>query len=168
MRGAGEGSIMRRGDGRWMARLELERVDGKRRRKFIYGHSREAVAQRLAQAIVKLTAGEPIPVGRRTIASFMKEYLDTIKPPAVRKQTWRNYELLNRLHIEPALGSTQLTKLEPQAIQTLLNSKTRQGPIGADRTPYSYGAATGAEPRAEVAVHQLQSGDSGRGAAART
>src|SRR5271167_1638351 len=79
MRGAGEGSIMRRRDGRWMARLELERVNGKRRRKYIFGHTREAVAQGLAQAIVKQAAGEPIPVGRRTLSAFMKEYLDSIK-----------------------------------------------------------------------------------------
>ena len=127
IRGAGEGSISHRKDGRWMARLELERVNGKRRRKYIFGHTREVVAQRLAQAIVKKAAGEPIPVGRRTLSTFMKEYLDSIKPPVIRKQTWRNYELLNRLHIEPVLGRMELTKLEPQAIQVLLNSKTREG-----------------------------------------
>jgi len=126
-RSPGEGTIRHRKDGRWEARLPRDKVNGRRKRLFFYGRTREEAAQKALQARVKRAAGEPIPVGRRTLSTFMKEYLESIKPPMIRKQTWANYELLNRLHIEPALGSTQLTKLEPQGIQALLNSKIRQG-----------------------------------------
>ncbi len=40
-RGNGEGSICQRSDGRWMARVDLGYVDGKRKRKQIYGKGLE-------------------------------------------------------------------------------------------------------------------------------
>ena len=118
---------MCRRDGRWMARLELERTAGKRRRKFIYGHSRDEVAKKLAAALVALQQGTPIPVGRRTVSQFLAEWLETIKPPMIRPRTHQNYEALCRLHIEPALGRVALVKLEPQAIQNMLNKALRAG-----------------------------------------
>jgi len=127
MRGAGEGSIMRRRDGRWMARLELERINSKRRRKFIYGRTREAVANKLAEAQVARHNGLLIPIGRRTVKQHLREWLDIIKPPRVRPRTHQGYENLCKLHLEPHIGNIQLKKLEPAAIQSLLNATLRSG-----------------------------------------
>jgi|GEM_PF-3766990 len=48
VRGRGEGSISyRKWDGRWMAREDLGYVDGKRKRKCLYGAKRKEVADKL-------------------------------------------------------------------------------------------------------------------------
>jgi integrase len=39
-RGAGEGSIYQRADGSWCAMIDLGIVNGKRKRKFVYGKTR--------------------------------------------------------------------------------------------------------------------------------
>jgi integrase len=44
-RGHGEGSICRRKDGRWTARIDLDYVNGKRKQ--IYGKTRKEVAEKL-------------------------------------------------------------------------------------------------------------------------
>jgi hypothetical protein len=44
-RGRGEGSIVQRADGRWMARVDLGWQDGKRRSKAIYGSVRAVPSQ---------------------------------------------------------------------------------------------------------------------------
>jgi hypothetical protein len=45
-RGSNEGSIFQRKDGRWCAQLSLGWVNGKRRRKYIYGSTAEEVRKR--------------------------------------------------------------------------------------------------------------------------
>src|SRR5262245_22093453 len=50
-RGRGEGSITKRPDGRWMARVDLGWRDGKRRYKAYYGRTRAAVQDKLRKAI---------------------------------------------------------------------------------------------------------------------
>jgi hypothetical protein len=50
-RGRGEGSIVQRADGRWMARVDLGWQDGKRHSKAIYGRTRRVVADGLRDAL---------------------------------------------------------------------------------------------------------------------
>lgn len=126
-RGKSEGTIYRRSDGRWEARLDLGWVGGKRKRKCLYGRSRAAVAAMLTEAQHSRSTGAPVPVGLRTVAQFMrKDWLENIKP-LVRPRTWQLYELLTRLHIEPTIGRVQLVKLDPQTIQAMLGDKLRSG-----------------------------------------
>ncbi len=126
-RGKSEGTIYRRSDGRWEARIDLGWIAGKRKRKCLYGHSRAEVAAMLNKEQHNRSNGGPVIIGRRTVGQFMKEWLDSIKPPVVRPRTYQSYELLNRLHVEPAIGHIQLNKLEPQTIQAMLNQKSREG-----------------------------------------
>ena len=130
-RGKGEGSIGRRGDGRWWARIDFGYVDGKRRRKCYYGATRKEVQDKLNDGEHSQRHGAPVPIGRRTIAEFMRAWLDTIKPPVKRPRTYEFCELINRLHIEPEIGNIQLAKLDPQTIQAMLARKLRQGSPGA-------------------------------------
>lgn len=131
-RGKGEGTISRRGsDGRWMARIDLGYVNGRRRRKCYYGATRKEVQDKLNDGEHSQRHGVPVPVGRRSVAELMRGWLDTIKPPVKRPRTYEFYELINRLHIEPEIGNIQLAKLDPQTIQAMLARKLRQGLSGA-------------------------------------
>ena len=46
-RGHNEGSIHQRKDGRWVAVVDLGYVNGKRKRKYIYGSRRQDVAEKM-------------------------------------------------------------------------------------------------------------------------
>ncbi len=116
-RGKTEGYIGQRPDGRWEAKLNLGWVNGRRRRKCFYGKKRADVAAKLNDAITKQAQGVPISIGRLTVAQFMTRWLDTIKPPIIRPRTYQNYKSISALHIEPAIGQIQLSKLDAPTIE---------------------------------------------------
>ena len=68
-RGRGEGSISRRGDGRWQARIDLGYQNGKRTRKHYYGATRAEVVAKLARALGKVQQSLPLPAERQTVRS---------------------------------------------------------------------------------------------------
>jgi integrase len=124
-RGKHEGSIGQRRDGRWWGRIDLGWQGGKRRRKCIYGYSRAEVAAALTAMLASTANGEPIPNARATVASLIKQWLDTISATR-RPRTCEQYELTARLHIIPALGRVQLSKLEPMTVQKLISRKAEE------------------------------------------
>ena len=90
-RGNGEGTITRRTDGRWEARITL--LDG--RRKCFYGRTRQEVATRLNQAQHDQGMGLPIVTNERlTVGAYLEQWLETMRPPRVRPSTHRRYREL--------------------------------------------------------------------------
>ena len=67
-RGRGEGSITRRGDGRWQAAVSLGYEDGKRKRRFLYGDTKEELAKQLRTMLHQRDVGLPLPAGSATLA----------------------------------------------------------------------------------------------------
>ncbi len=108
-RGNGEGTINRRTDGRWMARVSLP--DGTR--KALYGQSREDVADKLAAALADRRAGHLVTSSRRSLADWLDQWLaDEIKPNTKDSpRTYEAYEGAVRLRIKPELGSRRLDQL---------------------------------------------------------
>ena len=124
-RGRHEGSISRRKDGRWCGRLSLGYQNGRRLRKYVYGYARAEVATALTAMLASTAKGEPVPDGRATVASLIKQWLDSIA--VTRKPRTREfYELTARLHIVPDLGRVQLSKLEPMTVQKLISRKAQE------------------------------------------
>ena len=80
-RGHGEGSIFRRQDGRWVARLDLGYQAGKRQRKEFYGRTRRAVQEQLTAALRDHQQGLPVATDRQTVARYLDRWLqDTARP----------------------------------------------------------------------------------------
>jgi hypothetical protein len=96
-RGNSEGSITKRADGRWMARVSLP--DGGR--KSYYGKTRQEVSQKLLQAHKALSDGLPLAGERQTVQSFLELWLQNTAAQNVRPKTWRRYSELVNLHINP-------------------------------------------------------------------
>lgn len=137
-RGKGEGSIpRRRQDGRWTAQIDLGWINGKRKRKSFYGKSRAEVAAKLNDALAARRRGAPVPNGRRTVSQHMSAWLETIRPPAVNISTWTNYELIVRLHIEPAIGKIPLAKLSHEHVAAFLNERAHAADVGREKTGLS-------------------------------
>jgi hypothetical protein len=111
-RGRNEGSINKRADGRWEARLTL--IDGKR--KSYYGKTRKEVADKLRQALQDQAEGLPIVAEKITIGQHLEAWLKT---SALRTDpsTHMRYENLVRLRLGPAFGSMLLARLDAPTVQ---------------------------------------------------
>ncbi len=121
-RGNSEGSITKRPDGRWEARISLE--GGKR--KSVYAKTRQEVARRLAEMTRDRDKGLPIVGERQTVGDFLTDWLANVKP-TVRYRSWERYEQYVRLHIIPTLGAVALSKLTAQHVQRLYAKKLQEG-----------------------------------------
>lgn len=121
-RGNNEGTIRKRGDGRWEARLSLE--NGKS--KAFYGKTRAEVAERLSQALHEQRQGLPPGDGKQTLGQYLTAWYETVKPQ-VRLSTYRRYgDYVNR-HLVPGLGRHPLAKLNAQHLQLFYARKIEEG-----------------------------------------
>ena len=131
-RGNGEGSIIRRSDGRWCGALSLEGG----RRKFLYGRTRHEVATRMAAALTDHEQGLLVTGKRQTLGQFLVRWLQDSVKPTVRPKTYTSYSQLLRIHILPALGAVPLAKLDPPHVQRFLNDKLAEGRLSARTIQY--------------------------------
>jgi integrase len=125
-RGANEGSIFQRDDGRWCGVVNAGLEGGRRKRKYLYGVTRQEVAEQLTKVLRDKAQGLPVAVGRQTVGQFLNRWLDESVKPNVRPRTFESYELTVRLHLAPTLGKLRLDKLGPQHVQALLNRKLKE------------------------------------------
>jgi len=127
-RGHGEGSIYKReSDGLWVATVDLGYVNGKRRRKPLYGKTRREVAEKLKIALRDQQQGLPVATERQTVSQFLDRWLVEVVKPSVRPRTHQSYALHVRRDLGPTLGHHQLTKLTPAHVQAMMNAKLAQG-----------------------------------------
>ena len=133
-RGHGEGSISQRADGRWQARINIGYVDGKRKRKSIYGETRKEVAEQLKVLLHEQQQGLPIAMERQTVGQFLDRWLKESVEPRRRHNTVAGYSNIVRLHLKPQIGHIQLAKLTPQHVEQLMNRMREKDKNLAERT----------------------------------
>ena len=121
-RGNNEGSIYKRADGRWAAAVSLPR----RKRRTLYGKTRQEVARKLNEALRDREAGLPIIPERQTVEQFLTHWLKTAEP-TIRRTTFVRYEEYMRLHTIPVIGHIRLPRLTPQHLQDLYTKKLAEG-----------------------------------------
>jgi integrase len=110
----GEGSISQRKDGRWMASVSL----GDGTRKHFLGHS-WADAHALMVAFQKSQQdGVPVITERQTVRQYLLAWQESTASSR-KPRTNVRYEELVRVHVLPAIGQTQLTKLTTQQLQSI-------------------------------------------------
>ena len=122
-RGNSEGTIARRTDGRWMARVTLP--DG--RRKAFYARTRKEAAKKLIQAQKAISDNLPLVGERQTTGDFLNIWLRDQVAPRVRPMTFRRYHEIVRLHIVPELGRVPLSRLTPQHVEKMLAAVAAKG-----------------------------------------
>jgi len=128
-RGNYEGSITKRKDGRWQGAVTVGRDPdtGKPVRKFVYGRTRQEVAEKVNKLLAETQAGLVLPKGKTTFGEWLDTWLNAYKKPDVRQTTWENYEMIIRRHLKPALGKVPLEKLRPEQFQKLYLKKQEEG-----------------------------------------
>ena len=126
-RGQNEGSVYQRKDGRWTAAISLGYQNGKLKRKNFYGKTREDVQKKLTKALHDHEQGLPIAMARQTVQQFLSLWLTDRVRQRVRSSTYVSYDQQVRVHIAPALGHMELSKLAPQHIQNYINARREAG-----------------------------------------
>jgi hypothetical protein len=125
--GQGQGTIFKRGDGRWCATISLGKEDGRRKPRSFYGRTAAEVQEQLLKARADHAKGFVVAGEKQTVAQFLTAWLDSTARVSTRARTSERYAELIRLHIVPTLGDVRLEKLTPQHVQSLLNAKSAAG-----------------------------------------
>jgi integrase len=128
-RGNNEGTISRRKDGRFMARITIGRhpTTGTLQRLHFYGKTRQEVADQMAKALSDRGRGHFIAPHKITVGEWLITWLHQYKAPRVRPLTFDNYERVIRVHLVPAYGRLPLKHLSADHIQRLYTEKHKAG-----------------------------------------
>jgi len=111
-RGRGDGSIHRRKNGTWAATLELppDPKTGKRRRKSIYGKTRNEVIQKLRTTRADLDKSGDLPTSDPRLNAWLetwdKRHVSTLKPRSAESA-----RAIIARYINPSIGRIRLSRL---------------------------------------------------------
>jgi len=117
-RGHGEGGIYQReSDGKWCASVDLGIVNGKRKRKVIYGETRKEVADKLKALHRDQATGINIAPEQQTVKAFLETWLEQRVKRLNRPRTYESYAIIAQRHLLPRIGKYHLVKLTPEHVR---------------------------------------------------
>ena len=108
-RGNSEGSIIKRPDGRYEARVTLP----DRKRRSFYGKTRQEANQKLLQVQNAISDSLPLAGARQNTGAFLEAWLRDSAAPRVRPKTLMRYQELVRPHIAPEIVRVRLARVTP-------------------------------------------------------
>jgi len=124
-RARGTGSVTKRSDGRWVARIYRGWEDGKRKVDAFYAPTKLDAERRLRDVLHDLERGqEPIPQ-TLTVAQWLETW--QAGKLNVRPATARRYEQVVNYQLLPKLGHSRLAKLTAQDVSTALRALQADG-----------------------------------------
>jgi hypothetical protein len=132
-RASGEGAVFRRAsDGLWVGVLDLGVVDGRRRRKAVYGQSEREVLRKLNTLRTAHDRGIDLLAPALTVGQWLDVWLSDIKGfDGTRPRTLTLYEGLADRYLMPVIGGLRLVKLTPAHVLRLVtetrNCQTSRG-----------------------------------------
>ena len=117
-RGKGEGSIYRRkSDGKWVGTLDLGWVDGKRKRRTIYGRTEQDVRIRLFDIRAARKRGTRVTTPQyRTVGQVLDGWLKSTGNSELRPRTFDSYNMIVSRHLAPKLGTRQSRTSMPKPL----------------------------------------------------
>lgn len=132
-RANGEGSVSKRKDGRWQARLTL--AGGKRLS--VYGRTRADAVRKLNTAKAEFEVGSLASPTMQTLGEWLHHWLETMQRQAVAASTFGQQQWLVRKHIKPHIGERRLSRLTPEHFDWLFAELERTG-VGARTRHHVY------------------------------
>ena len=115
----GEGSIYPHRNG-FAAYTWVTTTDGLRKRKYIYGRTREDVHDRWLDLSREAKRG-PIASKIPTVGTYLDRWLAEVVAPNLAPLTYSTYETIVRLYLKPGLGHFRIDRLGVRDVQTWLN-----------------------------------------------
>src|ERR671938_676813 len=127
----GEGTVRKRPDGRYEARVLLQ--DG--RRISVYGKTAREVTREIRAIKVRHDSGQPLVRNEERVGTFLETWLEHEIKRRRRAQTYAPYAQMVRRHMLRELGSIKLTELSARRVQAWLGAKQHAG-IPPRTVPY--------------------------------
>jgi integrase len=115
-----------RADGRWEGRLELARESGKRRRKAVYGRTRNEVVDKLRKQRAQLDSGLPLPDELAT-GDYLRSWAADVLPGTVKDSTVYGYKSVVEGNVIPYVGHVKLAKLAPTHVHRMMRKLEERG-----------------------------------------
>jgi integrase len=122
-RSNGEGSVRKRANGSWEARLVyVDEASGAVKRRSFYGRTSADARKQMQAARARLATGAPVTDAKITVEAWCRQWLATTVAASSRRATTKElYEKLSRLHIEPSpFGRLTLDRVRPSDIDALV------------------------------------------------
>ena len=127
-RGNGEGTISKRPDGTWWARVSVGYDDnGKRIRKAFYGKTRKEVQEKLTAAINDVNNDNYIEPSKMTVSQWLDIWLKDYKKNSIKQSSYMRYHTSIESNVKPYIGRLGLKDLRNDTIQKLINDLTKEG-----------------------------------------
>lgn len=127
-RGQGEGSISKRPDGTWWARVTLGKDEnGKQVRKAFYGKTRKEVQEKLTTAINELNQGTYFEDSDILLKDWIMTWLREYKKPRLKSTSYRTYNDWITGYIIPHLGDYPLNVLRGDMVQRFVTYMANKG-----------------------------------------
>ena len=124
-RAHGEGTIDQMPDGRWRARVSLGvDADGKRKRKAIYGKSKQEVQKKLRKAHNANDLGRLPTANKTTVAEYLEFWIENISKAAT--STKDRYQQDIRTKINPLIGKVKLQQLTGLHIDSVISTAAKE------------------------------------------
>ncbi|MFG2704776.1 tyrosine-type recombinase/integrase [Streptomyces sp. NPDC048386] len=117
-RANGEGSIYPYKNG-FAAYVWVTTPEGDRKRKYVYGKTREETHDKWIKLHNEATRG-PVQTRHRTVQAFLSYWLESIVKPNLAPLSYVSYEGSVRLYIVPHLGTKRLDKLTVRDVREWL------------------------------------------------
>jgi integrase len=123
-RSNGEGSIYPYKNG-FAAYAWVTTPEGKRKRKYVYGKTREEVHDKWIKLHAEAKEG-PVATSSPTLAQYLARWLKEVVEPDLKPKTAETYAMHVRLYIVPGLGSKRLDKLTVRDVRNWVNALLEQ------------------------------------------
>jgi integrase len=122
------GQITKRGDNRWLVRVQSRDARGHRHSysKVVFG-TKKAAEKHLAEVLHKMHLGTFFTPSEITLDEYLDQWLDTAARPSVSKRTASDYGDLLRRYIRKDLGTKKLAHLRPLDIQRVYGQMQERG-----------------------------------------
>lgn len=127
-----KGHVFERSPGKWAIVLDLYDETGKRRRKWhtFATTSKRKAEEECSRLIAAMTTGRYVEPTKQTIAEFLDEWLEFVRP-SVSPKTHERYAELCRKTIVPQIGAVVLSKVRTDRIDAALSKMLTAGRRGA-------------------------------------
>lgn len=127
-RDKGEGSVTKRKDGRWEARLSTgTNEEGKRTFRTFYGDTKQEALTKMKEVKLQIDTQIYVEPSKKTVRDWLYTWLDDYKKNQIRPTTYQSYESLFRTHICPAFGNESIQDLKTEKIQKFYKDKMEGG-----------------------------------------
>lgn len=123
-RGNGEGSIYPYKNG-FAAYVWVTTPEGNRKRKYVYGKTREEVHNKWIKLHAEAKEG-PVVTSTPTLAQYLARWLKEVVEPDLKPKTAETYAMHVRLYIVPGLGLNRLDKLTVRDVRNWVNTLLEQ------------------------------------------